>query len=96
MNRYIFLILFSCLGLFASAETPTPPPSDANVVGHVVDALTGEHIPGITIFVKGTNVGTSTDASGHYFLRHLNPGEVTLVMRGIGYLTQEKKVVVVR
>ena len=29
-------------------------PSDANVTGHVVDAKTGEHLPGITIAIKGT------------------------------------------
>lgn len=96
MNRYILLLISLLICFKATAVTPTPPPSDANIIGHVVDQATGEHLPGISVFVKGTNIGTATDASGHYFLRHLRPGEVTLVMRGMGYLTQEKKVTVVR
>lgn len=63
--------------------------SDANIVGHVVDAKTGEHLPGITIAIKGTTFGTATDATGHYYLKHLKPGRVTLIMQGLGYKSQE-------
>jgi hypothetical tonB-linked outer membrane receptor PG50 len=75
-------------------EKKRPVPTDANIIGHVVDATTKEHIPGITIQIKGTNFGTSTDATGHYFLRNVRPGTITLIMRGVGYLSQEKTVVV--
>lgn len=71
MNRYILLLISLLICFKATAVTPTPPPSDANIIGHVVDQATGEHLPGISVFVKGTNIGTATDASGHYFLRHL-------------------------
>ncbi len=67
-------------------------PSDANVIGHVVDAKTGEHLPGITIAIKGTTYGTATDNTGHYTLRHLKPGKLTLVMRGLGYISQERTI----
>lgn len=66
--------------------------TDANIVGHVVDAKTGDHIPGITIHIKGTTFGTSTDATGHYYIRHLKPGKHTLVMQGVGYKSQEREV----
>jgi hypothetical tonB-linked outer membrane receptor PG50 len=78
----------------APPEKKRPVPTDANIIGHVVDAVTQEHIPGITIQIKGTNFGTSTDATGHYFLRNVKPGKLTLIMRGVGYLSQEKTVVV--
>lgn len=96
-----FLVAVSILitGIITSAyadNTPTPPPSDANIIGHVVDKHTGEHIPGITIQIKGTLFGCSTDRSGHYFITHLKPGTYTLVMRGVGYLSQEKTVKVVK
>ncbi len=98
MKRFT-LILLCLLGTMAQlwASTPDgrrPAPSDANIVGHVIDAVTKEHIPGITIQIKGTNFGTSTDVTGHYFLRNVKPGKLTLVMRGVGYLSQEKTVVV--
>ena len=41
---------------------------DAHLVGHVVDEKTGEHLPYVTIQIKGTDIGTITDETGHYFL----------------------------
>lgn len=70
-------------------------PSDANIIGHVTDAKTGEHLAGITIAIKGTTFGTATDATGHYFLKNLKQGTVTLVMRGLGYLSQERVVKII-
>lgn len=66
--------------------------SDANITGHVIDAKTGEHLPGMTIAIKGTTFGTATDNTGHFALRHLKPGKLTLVMRGLGYISQEREV----
>lgn len=40
---------------------------DAHLVGHVLDEKTGEHLPYVNVQVKGTNIGTITDESGHYF-----------------------------
>ena len=64
--------------------------TDANIIGHVTDAKTGEHLAGITIAIKGTTFGAATDATGHYFLKNLKQKSVTLVMRGLGYLSQER------
>ena len=91
----LLCILITVAGVNAAPpEKKRPVPTDANIIGHVVDATTKEHIPGITIQIKGTNFGTSTDATGHYFLRNVRPGTITLIMRGVGYLSQEKTVVV--
>ena len=91
----LLCILITVAGVNATPpEKKRPVPTDANIIGHVVDATTKEHIPGITIQIKGTNFGTSTDATGHYFLRNVKPGKLTLIMRGVGYLSQEKTVVV--
>lgn len=98
MKKQLQLLLISsmCLAgipsLAPTAKAQQTKVSDANVVGHVVDAQTGEHIPGITIAIKGTTFGTSTDATGHFYLRHLRPGRITLVMQGVGYISQEQEV----
>lgn len=68
--------------------------TDANIVGHVLDSKTKEHIPGIAIIIKGTGFGTTTDISGHYYIRNLKPGKITLLMQGLGYLSQEKTVTI--
>lgn len=80
------------LSLYAEGERKYTVPTDANVVGHVIDAKTGEHLPGMTIAIKGSTFSTFTDATGHYFLKNLKAGKVVLVMRGMGYVSQEREV----
>ncbi len=66
--------------------------SDANIIGHVLNKSTKEHIPFVTVSLKGTHFGTSTDASGHYYLKNLPEGNFTLMVSGIGYKPVEKSV----
>lgn len=49
--------------------------TDTNLTGHVVEAGSGEHIPGFIIRIPLLKIGTTTDASGHYNLRDLRPGK---------------------
>ena len=70
--------------------------TDANIFGHVVDRDTHEHIPYATIAVTGTAFGATTDASGHYFLKNLPEGELTLEVRALGYAVLAKKVTLER
>ncbi|HWV72632.1 MAG TPA: TonB-dependent receptor [Pseudosphingobacterium sp.] len=56
------------------------------VVGTVKDSL-GLPIPGVSVLIKGTSKGTSTNADGNYQLQ-AEKGQV-LVFRNIGYLEKE-------
>ena len=58
--------------------------TDANVYGHVIDKKTGEHLPYIRVTVKGTTLAAMTDATGHYFLKNLPVGRITLEVGAIG------------
>lgn len=42
--------------------------------------------------LKGTTIGTSTDGTGHYYLKNLPEGEFTVVMKTMGYKTIETPV----
>ena len=66
------LLLLPCFGA-AGAEAPRKA-TDANLFGHVVDRTTHEHLAYATVSVVGTTFGTTTDASGHYFLKNLPRG----------------------
>ena len=79
---YTLSILFLSISLFAN--TPKDH-SDANLVGHVLDAATGEHLPFVTIQLANTSIGTVSDASGHFFLTNLPPGETTFIFSMVGY-----------
>ena len=61
--------------------------NDANVIGHVVDRKTGEHLPYVTITVKGTTLATLTDATGHYFFKDLPTGHHHIEAKYVGYRT---------
>lgn len=61
--------------------------SDANIVGHVLDKQSGEHLAFISVSLKGTTIGTTTDNSGHYFLKELPEGDFTLEVSAVGYKT---------
>lgn len=85
--KHIYLsILFSILTFSVFSQ------SDANIGGHVIDSSTGEHIPFVTISVKGTTMATTTDETGHYFLKNLPAERCIIVARIMGYTTKEVSV----
>lgn len=57
------------------------------VTGKVTDP-TGQPLIGVSVKIKGTNIGASTDANGQYNL-NTPEGNITLVFTYIGYITQE-------
>ena len=68
--------------------------TDANVYGHVKDAKTGEHLPYVIVQVKGTTIGTTTDNTGHFFLKNLPEGALVIEVKYMGYTTQSKSITI--
>ena len=92
MNKFFLSLLLSLMAIgsaFAQAEL-----TDANVVGHVIDKKTGEHLPYVTIRLTGTTYGTMTDATGHYFLKNVENGKYTIEASCIGYISQQYEVTI--
>lgn len=53
----------------------------------------GNPAEGITVSIKGTTAGTTTDFAGTYTLKaNLKPGNYTIVFAGVGFKSFEKKV----
>lgn len=63
--------------------------AQSTVSGTITDE-TGAALPGVSLLVKGTSTGTSTDNDGKYSLTA--PADATLVISFIGYATQEVNV----
>ncbi|MBF8964514.1 von Willebrand factor type A domain-containing protein [Pontibacter sp. FD36] len=85
MKKNLFLLFALLLfGLTATAQSRT-------ITGTVTDANAGNPLPGVSILIKGTTKGASTDQHGKYSLSIPNDNAV-LVFRYIGYMTQEIKV----
>lgn len=72
------LLLFSVLS-FAQGQT---------VTGRITDGEDNNPLPGANIIVKGTSVGTTTDANGEYSI-NVQDQNATLVFSFIGYQSQE-------
>ena len=85
MQKIYSIFIFILLGALA----PVFAQYDAHLTGHVLDEKTGEHLPFVNIQVKGTNIGTVTDESGHYLLKDLPIGRQTIVFSYVGYETLE-------
>lgn len=81
-KRYILI-----LGLFLHSIAGSVA-QDLSVKGKVTDD-TGESLPGASILVEGTTIGTITDVEGNYSLQIPNPQEATLVFSFVGYLSEE-------
>lgn len=60
----------------------------SEVKGVVKAATDGLGIPGVSVVVKGTTTGASTDAEGNYSIRNVQSG-ATLIFKAVGFVSQE-------
>lgn len=81
----VFLLLLPGLAI---AQTGT-------IEGTIVDAQSGTTLPGATVKVQGTNIGTAADMDGKYVLQGVDPGTWTLEATFVGYSPKRTTVEVV-
>ncbi len=74
-------------GMYYSADAA----AITRVTGHVTSKDDGQALPGVTVKVKGTPIGTNTDANGNYSIQIPQPNP-TLVFSYIGYEPIERRV----
>ncbi|WP_207435841.1 SusC/RagA family TonB-linked outer membrane protein [Sabulibacter ruber] len=79
----LFSLLLSVLSFSAFAQSRT-------ISGRVTSASDGTALPGVSVVVKGTTTGASTDANGRYELSV--SGTPTLVFSFVGFLNREVQV----
>ncbi len=91
----LFIISFMCLFSTASVYAGGFPvtrnhPLDIPVKGKVTDQTSGDPLSGVSVVIKGTRKGTTTDTDGNYELSV--PVNATLLFTIVGYGTVERKV----
>jgi len=86
------IILGFVIVLFCSITSYAQNISDEHITGHVVVKNSNDYIPFINLSLKGTTIGTATDATGHYFLKNLPIGKYIIIVSGLGYKTLEKEI----
>ena len=95
-SRWITILLFCmcCLNFSLKAEnyqegsyTHNNQQKDISIKGRVTDQG-GEPLPGVTILIKGTTTGITTDMDGYYILE-VPTKDVALVFSFVGMKSQE-------
>ncbi len=78
------LFLFACLFMTASVAF-----AQRQITGTVVDSETGEPIPGATVKVQGTTMGTLTNVDGKFTISNVPTSSKTVVVSCAGMKTAE-------
>ena len=77
----IIISIITFTSLISKAQT-------GKISGKIIDATTGETLPGATAVIEGTTKGAAADFDGNFSLNNLSVGTYTLV---ISYITYETK-----
>lgn len=84
-----FVQLFFCLGLFIINSAVFA--QETIVQGKVTDAASGDPLPFVNVFFKGTSIGSTTDFDGNFTVRSFNATD-SLVASYVGYKHRTKAV----
>ena len=84
MKRKLTAVITSCILMLVTVVSYG---QTGHIEGTVTETSTDEPLVGVAVFLKGTNLGTSTDSEGKYLLT-ASRGD-TLVFSLIGFETQE-------
>ncbi len=81
LKQAIITVLFVIISAAVFAQT-------GKISGKVSDKKTGETLIGVTVKIKGTSKGASTDVEGRYIINALAPGKYTIEASYVGYTTR--------
>lgn len=85
-KKFTLFLLLSLLSIAAFAQNGSISGSVTTSDGKVAES--------VSIAIKGTSKGATTDKNGHYAIRNVHPGNYTLVASLVGLLSQEKTVTI--
>lgn len=91
-----FSICFFCLLLVGSISSSYAVPVQTiaqaiEVTGTVTDRITGEALPGVNIYIEGSNIGVISDIDGYYSIEVPGPSTI-IVFSYMGYVVQKEVV----
>jgi TonB-linked SusC/RagA family outer membrane protein len=91
-NKIEFKVLKNNLVVISNNSTPSSSEQQPLTVSGKVTDSTGSPLPGVSVVVKGTTIGTITDFNGNYTLANF-PAKTSLIFSFVGMKSQEIAVV---
>ncbi|MFC7669153.1 SusC/RagA family TonB-linked outer membrane protein [Hymenobacter humi] len=88
LAKLLFLLLFAGFGFPSGAFAQT-----GSVSGRVTDSK-NEAIPGATVLIEGTSLGSSSGVDGSFSIQNVPAGPQTVVISFVGYNTVRRPVTV--
>jgi TonB-linked SusC/RagA family outer membrane protein len=85
-KKYMLLCAFLMMSAMAFAQT-------GSIKGKVVDEA-NQSLPGASVSIDGTTIGSITDAAGNYTITGVKPGNYTLSAKFIGYVAGKQTITV--
>ncbi len=85
-KKYLLICALLMMSVMAFAQT-------GSIKGKVVDE-TNQPLPGASVSIDGTTLGSVTDASGNYTITRVNAGNYTVTAKFVGYVATKKTITV--
>lgn len=84
-------MFFICIQLNIVGKAYCSEPTDLRIEidGTVISGEDGLPIPGVTVMINGTNIGTVTNMDGYYQINVTDPANAVLTFSFVGYLRKE-------
>ena len=83
-KKYVLLCAFLMMSVMAFAQT-------GGIKGKVVDEA-NQPMPGVSVTIDGTTIGSTTDISGNYAINKINAGNYTITAKFISYVPLKKTI----
>jgi len=81
MKKIFLFIIFLSLSINAQEK--------GKLSGTIIDASTGDPLPGVNVIVKGTYYGAASDFNGKFLIENISEGSYTIEISLIGYKTTQ-------
>ena len=86
MKNYIYILIVPCLYfIFILLSSIAYAGTTGKIAGRVIDAETGDPLPGCNVLIEGTNLGAASNPDGEFFIINIPPGTYTVRASMIGY-----------
>jgi outer membrane receptor protein involved in Fe transport len=78
--KLVLILLMTLMSLVYAGTT-------GKISGKIVDAESGDGLPGVNVVIEGTTLGAATNVNGDYFIIGVPPALYSISARMIGYQT---------